>query len=180
MLRKKDPPEIGNQSTFSIKPKPIVEPVTNPAARSNRQPAARSTGSSTYIGEHTQFIGDLTGSSDLSIVGKFKGKISIPKNTVIIEQSGLVEATINAKHIIVKGKIEGQFQAIDTFEVGNTGAVKGDVKARNIVLEHECDFNGSIQMTKEGAAVDEPKPVPQPPKPANPSASGTSPSKGAS
>ncbi len=177
MLRKKDPPEIGNESAFSTKPKSVVEPVTNPAARSNQQPAARSAGSATYIGEHTQFVGDLTGSSDLSIVGKFKGKISIPKNTVTIEQTGLVEATINAKHIVVKGKIEGQFQAVDTFEVGNTGAVKGDVKARNIVLEHECDFNGSIQMTKEGATVDEPKPVPQPPKPSQPPASGISPSK---
>ncbi len=167
MLRskKESPDSRSNKDTPSISrasPAPQRahnDPVATPVAR-----PVSSSAKSTYIGNNSQFVGDLSGSADLVIAGKFKGKVSLPKNNVTIEQTGIVEATIQAQMIEVKGKIEGQFNADHTFKVTSSGLVKGDVKSRNIVLESDCDFNGSIQMIKDETPPDSAQKAPQPPK----------------
>jgi len=164
MLRKKDTFEPKSEPTPIAPPQPsqVVRPAQRDSGGNPR--SASSSGTVTNIGDQTQFVGDLTGNADLTIAGKFKGKVSLPKNKVTIDKTGVVEATIHANIISVKGKVEGQFNADTTFQVASSGYVKGDVKARNIILENECDFNGSIQMTKDSPSAESPQPTPQPPK----------------
>lgn len=116
------------------------------------QPKETKVPSNAQIGEKVVFDGKITGNSDVLIAGKFTGSISVPNNTIVVERTGNIEANITAAKVIVKGFVQGDIQG-ETVHIVTKGTVDGNIKAVNVVLENECDFNGSIEMDKDKTAA---------------------------
>jgi cytoskeletal protein CcmA (bactofilin family) len=105
------------------------------------------------IGKSISIKGDLTGNEDIVIEGKVEGKVELPNNQLTIGANGQVKAEINAKGVIVVGRVAGNIRGTDRVEIQATGVVEGDVSAPRLVVAEGAVVNGSIQMGKEAVAA---------------------------
>lgn len=101
--------------------------------------------SAAVIGRGLKIKGELTGVGDLSIEGQVEGRIQM-SNHLVIESSGVVEATIEVERLTVLGQASGNIDASDRVEVRSSANVAGDIHAPSVVIEDGAAFHGSIHM----------------------------------
>jgi len=138
------------------------------AARSR---ALSSVGDQATIGKGLVIKGEITGTESLFIDGKVEGSINLPNNRVTVGHNGQVAASmaicINAREIVVMGKIHGNVSASDRVDIRAEGALTGDVSASRISIEDGAYFRGGIDIRKPEAGADVPA-IPIMAKPAEP------------
>jgi cytoskeletal protein CcmA (bactofilin family) len=132
-------PSFTPDTSRPVPPAPAVE-------STNRVPA--STGEQATIGKGLIIKGDITGSESLYIDGKVEGSISIPGNRVTVGRNGQVSATINAREIVILGKVRGNVIASDRVDIRAEGGLTGDVTAARISIEDGAFFKGGIDIKK--------------------------------
>ena len=79
--------------------------------------------------------GEVTGSESLYIDGRVEGSINLAGNRVTIGRNGVVAANINAREIVVLGKVRGNLTASDRVDIRNDGSLTGDVVAARKFME---------------------------------------------
>jgi cytoskeletal protein CcmA (bactofilin family) len=119
-------------------------PVVRPAS-----PAAASQDQAT-IGKSLVIKGEVTGSESLYVDGRIEGSINLPGNRVTVGRNGVVAANINAREIVVLGKVRGNMTASDRVDIRNEGSLTGDVVAQRISIEDGAFFKGGIDIRKPG------------------------------
>ena len=113
------------------------------------------------IGKSITIAGDLTGEEDLVIEGKVEGKVTLPNSQLTIGANGTIKAEVQAKSIVVIGRVAGNVRGTERVEIQATGIVEGDVVAPRLIVAEGAVLNGSIQMSaKPGAAVAHPPAAP--------------------
>src|SRR2546428_7038156 len=75
------------------------------------------TGEFAHIGKSVIIKGELSGSEDLYVDGQVEGTIELQGNSLIIGPNGQVRANVNAKCVIVEGKLEGDIRASERAEL---------------------------------------------------------------
>jgi len=115
------------------------------------------------IGKSITISGDLTGEEDLVIEGKVEGKVSLPNNQLTVGQNGAVQAEVNAKSVVVIGRVAGNVRGTERVEIQATGIVDGDVVSPKLVVAEGAVLNGSISMTGKSGASAGASPAPTPP-----------------
>lgn len=128
---KKPEPEVSSQTTAKT-PTPVR--ADNAATRKAR------------IGAGLVLKGDLTGDEDVIIEGRLEGTITLKHNSVIIEESGKVDADISASSICVAGEVHGNLHGTEQVVLLKTGRVEGNINAKSVTLETGAQFKGSIDM----------------------------------
>ena len=98
------------------------------------------------IGKSLHVKGELSGKEDLAIDGTVDGTIALRGHHLTIGQTGHVTAGIQAKAVVVGGRVNGNISANDKVEVAATGTLVGDVRAPRVVLVDGARFNGRIDM----------------------------------
>ena len=114
-------------------------------------PQNASTGEQATIGKSLVIKGEVTGSESLYIDGKVEGSISLPGNRVTVGRNGQVAANINAREIVVLGKVRGNVTASDRVDIRSEGSLTGDVTAQRISIEDGAFFKGGIDIRKPGS-----------------------------
>ncbi|MGO9437893.1 MAG: bactofilin family protein [Terracidiphilus sp.] len=146
-------------------PAPTPEPIRQTPAAPVAEPArpAPSTGEQATIGKGLFIKGEITGSESLYIDGKIEGTINLPGNRLTVGRNGQINAAINAREIVVLGKVRGNVSATDRVDIRAEGSLTGDVAAARISIEDGAFFKGGIDIRKpEGKAAqatEVPKPV---------------------
>jgi cytoskeletal protein CcmA (bactofilin family) len=102
------------------------------------------------IGKSLVIKGEVTGSESLYIDGRVEGSINLPGNRVTVGKNGVVSANINAREIVVIGKVRGNLTAADRVDIRNEGSLTGDVVAQRISIEDGAFFKGGIDIRKPG------------------------------
>jgi len=147
-------PSIPPEPSRPLPPAPVAEPV-------NRAPV--SSGDQATIGKGLFVKGEITGSESLFIDGKVEGSINLPGNRVTVGRNGQVASSINAREIVILGKVRGNVSASDRVDIRAEGALTGDVAAARISIEDGAFFKGGIDIrkpdAKPAAAPEAPKPV---------------------
>ncbi len=103
------------------------------------------------IGKSLVIKGEVTGSESLYIDGRVEGSVNLPGNRVTVGRNGQVQANINAKEVVVLGKVKGNVTASDRVDIRNEGSLGGDVVCQRITIEDGAWFKGSIDIRKPGA-----------------------------
>jgi cytoskeletal protein CcmA (bactofilin family) len=109
------------------------------------------------IGKSLVIKGEVTGSESLYIDGRVEGSISLAGNRVTIGRNGVVAANINAREIVVLGKVRGNLTASDRVDIRSDGSLTGDVVAARISIEDGAFFKGGIDIRKAGGKPEEVK-----------------------
>lgn len=125
---------------------PTIEPTPAPAPRN----AAVNTAEQATIGKSLVIKGEVTGSESLYIDGRVEGSINLPGNRVTVGRNGVVSANINAREVVVLGKVKGNLSASDRVDIRNEGSLTGDVVAQRISIEDGAFFKGGIDIRKPG------------------------------
>ena len=128
-------------------PRPTAsEPTPAPANRN----AVLNTQEQATIGKSLVIKGEVTGSESLYIDGRVEGSIQLAGNRVTIGRNGQVSANINAREVVVLGKVRGNLNASDRVDIRNEGSLTGDVVAQRISIEDGAFFKGGIDIRKPG------------------------------
>jgi cytoskeletal protein CcmA (bactofilin family) len=128
---------------------PSAPAVTETAASAPR-PVTASTADQATIGKSLVIKGEVTGSESLYIDGRVEGSINLAGNRVTVGRNGVVAANINAREIVVLGKVRGNLTASDRVDIRSDGSLTGDVVAARISIEDGAFFKGGIDIRKAG------------------------------
>src|SRR5438874_5733662 len=133
-------------------PASSVPSMSEPAAAAAPRTAATTTTTADQatIGKSLVIKGEVTGSESLYIDGRVEGSINLSGNRVTVGRNGVVAANINAREIVVLGKVRGNLTASDRVDIRNDGSLTGDVIAARISIEDGAFFKGGIDIRKPG------------------------------
>ena len=129
---------------------PSAPAVTETAAASAPRTVSASTADQATIGKSLVIKGEVTGSESLYIDGRVEGSINLAGNRVTVGRNGVVAANINAREIVVLGKVRGNLTASDRVDIRSDGSLTGDVVAARISIEDGAFFKGGIDIRKAG------------------------------
>ncbi len=103
-----------------------------------------------FIDQGSEFEGKLSFKDTVRIDGRFSGEIS-SENTLIVGESGEIDANIKSKTVAVSGTVMGNVNASAKVVVHKTGQIEGDVETASLVIEEGAIINGAIRMGKGGS-----------------------------
>jgi cytoskeletal protein CcmA (bactofilin family) len=130
-------------------PAPTPTSVASEPAPAPR-PVTTTTADQATIGKSLVIKGEVTGSESLYIDGRVEGSINLSGNRVTVGRNGVVSANINAREIVVLGKVRGNLTASDRVDIRSDGSLTGDVVAARISIEDGAFFKGGIDIRKAG------------------------------
>ena len=99
------------------------------------------------IGSSIVIDGEITGDEDLVVQGTVKGRIAL-KQSLFVENSGVVEADIETQNVEISGSVTGNIHATDKVELRSDGKMTGDIKAPRILIADGATFKGNVDMDR--------------------------------
>ncbi|HEX6465915.1 MAG TPA: polymer-forming cytoskeletal protein [Terriglobales bacterium] len=133
-----------------MRPTPVTNVNETASAVPPRAPSTPVNQEQATIGKSLVIKGEVTGSESLYIDGRVEGSINLPGNRVTVGRNGQVTANVNAREIVVLGKLKGNLNASDRVDIRNEGSLTGDVVAQRISIEDGAFFKGGIDIRKPG------------------------------
>ena len=104
------------------------------------------TGDLAQIGKSVVVKGELSGSEDLYVDGQIEGSIALKNNSLTVGPHGQVKASVEAKGIVVQGKLEGNVQAAESVELRKSAIVNGDITTQRIAIEEGAYLKGKVDI----------------------------------
>jgi len=98
------------------------------------------------IGKSVVIKGELSGSEDLYVDGQVEGSIALKANSLTVGPNGQVKASVQAKGVVVQGKLEGNIQAGDRVELRKSAVVTGDISTSRISIEDGAFLKGKVDI----------------------------------
>ena len=118
------------------------------------------------IGRSLVIKGEISGGESLFIDGRVEGSINLSDHRVTVGRNGSVQAHINAREVVIMGKVTGNVQCADRLDIRSEGALTGDVVTQRISVEDGAVLKGSIEVratdtknVKQQPKAEAPKPV---------------------
>jgi cytoskeletal protein CcmA (bactofilin family) len=112
--------------------------------------------------------GEVTGNEDLQIEGEVTGTVRMPGARVMITPEGRTTGNIEAREVLIRGKLKGDVLASERVLVGQTGVWQGDSLSPRLVIEGGAMIKGKFEVTK--AEQKKPAQAPAQPKKEEPQA----------
>ena len=102
-----------------------------------------------HIGRSVVVKGELSGSEDLYVDGQVEGIIELKGNSLTIGPNGQLRADVNAKNVVVHGKLEGNVRATERVELRKSAVAVGDIFSQRIAIEDGAYFKGKVDIQKD-------------------------------
>ncbi len=101
------------------------------------------------IGRSLVIKGEISGSESIYVDGRIEGTINLAEHRVTIGRNGNVAANINAKEVVIMGKVTGNVDCSDRLDIRSEGSLTGDVVTHRISVEDGALLKGSVQVRAE-------------------------------
>jgi cytoskeletal protein CcmA (bactofilin family) len=101
-----------------------------------------------HIGKSVIIKGELSGSEDLYLDGEVEGNIDLHDHNLVIGPNGRVRANVQAKDVVIHGKVDGNVTGVDKVELKKSATLNGDINTQRIVIEDGAFFKGAIDIRK--------------------------------
>ena len=112
---------------------------------------------STHIGQSVSISGELTGSEDLFLDGKFEGTITLSGSRLTVGPNAQVTADLTVRDIVVFGRVEGNIDATGRIELRQSAVVNGNLHAGRLSIEESATVRGRVELASKSGAVTEPQ-----------------------
>ena len=140
-------PEKNSNTQFSSNPNAYTP------AKTTTVPTEQAT-----IGRSLVIKGEISGAESLYVDGKIEGTINLTDNRVTIGRNGVVAANINAREVVIMGKVTGNIQCSDRLDIRSEGSLAGDVTTMRISVEDGAVLKGSVQVRSADGKHDKNQP----------------------
>ena len=124
-----------------------TEPRPEPVQRANPGKSVATIGPSICI------VGEITGDEDLLVQGQVQGRLSLPKNKVVVGSQGNVSADVCARIIDVEGTVHGDLFGVEQVVIHASGVVRGNVSSPRVTVEDGAKVKGTIDMDPDVKAL---------------------------
>jgi cytoskeletal protein CcmA (bactofilin family) len=117
-----------------------------------------------FMDEGTEFIGELRFQNTFRIDGRLQGKV-LSEHTLIVGESGQVDAEIDCAVVSIKGTVSGRVHARQRIELLSGARVQATLVSPRLVIEEGAVFQGQCDMGSASAgkgAVVAMAPLPRP------------------
>jgi cytoskeletal protein CcmA (bactofilin family) len=128
---------------------PAMEKGTDTSTDSSRAMETHSTGRDnelSVIGKTLFVKGEVEAAEDMLVEGRIQGSIKHTANRLIIGVSGVVNADINAKNLIVEGTVEGNIVGSESVVIKDSADVRGNIYTSRISIADGAQFSGTVDM----------------------------------
>jgi cytoskeletal protein CcmA (bactofilin family) len=124
---------------------------TDCEGQSNSSPSTSSSSSASggltaFIDQGSEFEGKLSFRDTVRIDGRFHGEIT-SENTLIVGESGEIDAEIRSNSVVVSGSVNGNIIAESKVVLHKSAKVSGDIQTPAIVVEEGAIITGKINMS---------------------------------
>ena len=106
-----------------------------------------------FLDRGASFEGKISFSGAVRIDGHFRGDARAP-GTLVIGESGVVEANLEVGRVVVHGTLTGDVTARERIEIGSSGIVTGTLRAPILVVEEGAQVSAKIEMGAGSASAD--------------------------
>ncbi len=109
----------------------------------------------TLIGKSCEIKGDIISKNAVRVDGKVEGRIK-SSETVVVAENASVKGDIEAKFVVIGGKVTGDVIASAKLEILSTGELYGDIRTPKLMISEGVIFEGTCEMEKavqEASAV---------------------------
>jgi cytoskeletal protein CcmA (bactofilin family) len=148
-------PDSSSDSVISSKV-PSAAPTSTPLSSGALSTPSRA---AACISQGIKIKGEVTGSEDLYVDGLVDGKLNLANGSLTIGPNGSVKADVNAREVIVRGKIEGKVTGREKVQVWSTGQITGEVQTERLAIEEGALLKGKVEAGKQPARPAETKAV---------------------
>jgi cytoskeletal protein CcmA (bactofilin family) len=130
-------------------PAPAAAPQVEPSVRTVAGLTAEVVQPSGGIITSTLLIkGEVRGSDDLYIDGEVQGTIHLTNGRVTVGPHGKISADVDAREIIVRGKVTGALRGRERVEIGSTGEVRGDIATLRIAIGEGAQIHSKVEIAR--------------------------------
>ena len=120
-------------------------PQAGATSGSKKTPSVGAGGLTAFIDQGSEFEGKLSFRDTVRIDGRFRGEIT-SENTLIVGESGEVQAEIHSKTVSISGTVVGNVTASQKVVLHKTAEVTGNLQTPCLVIEEGATINGEIKM----------------------------------
>lgn len=104
------------------------------------------------LGKGVEVKGDILFADRLHVEGKVIGKLISEKGTLIIGETGRVEAQVEVSVCVIHGTLNGNVDAKSRVEIRKTSRINGDLTTPVLLIEEGAIFNGAIGMGQKASS----------------------------
>jgi cytoskeletal protein CcmA (bactofilin family) len=104
-----------------------------------------------FMDAGTEFHGELRFQNTFRVDGKVRGRI-VSENTLIVGESGQVDAEIECGVVSIRGTVSGRIQGRERIELLSGSHVQATLVSPRLVIEEGAFFQGDCEMTPTAAA----------------------------
>jgi cytoskeletal protein CcmA (bactofilin family) len=130
--------------------------------------AMMDTGDKNSILSNVEIKGTIRFSKELTFDGTLEGDVTSHGGTLVVGGNGKIKGNIQAKNVIVKGKVNGNITAEDRCELHGGAELTGDLKTARLVLEAGAMFVGRSEVNPSKMPISAPPASSLSPKPGAP------------
>jgi cytoskeletal protein CcmA (bactofilin family) len=112
------------------------------------------------LSKNVRIEGEIQGPENLHVEGYLKGSVEL-SGDIFIGNTGIVEADVEAKNIVIQGEVAGNVKAHQQLEIHPTGKLIGDCTAASIDIKEGAVFEGRSNMIKSSGAAVHSSPAPK-------------------
>jgi cytoskeletal protein CcmA (bactofilin family) len=98
------------------------------------------------IGKTLFVKGELEAAEDMLIEGRVEGSIKHTARELTIGVSGVVNADIDAKNLVIEGTVEGNIVGAESVVIRESADVRGNVYTGRISIADGAQFSGTVDM----------------------------------
>jgi len=99
----------------------------------------------TLIGKETSMTGKLEAKGIIRIDGNYDGEI-VTQSDIIVGENAVIKARVKCMNMTLAGRLEGNVNVENKFELRSSGVLLGDVSAAVLAVEEGAFFSGKCSM----------------------------------
>lgn len=98
------------------------------------------------IGRTVFVKGEVEAAEDMLVEGRLEGSIKHTASQLIVGVSGVVNADIDAKNLVIEGTVEGNIVGSESVVIRDSADVRGNVYTARISIADGAQFSGTVDM----------------------------------
>jgi cytoskeletal protein CcmA (bactofilin family) len=102
----------------------------------------------TCIGKSVVIKGDISGGGSVYLDGELEGNVEF-NGSLTVGPEGRVRANLQARSIVVQGRVEGDLYGLERAELKKSAIVVGDVYTPRIAIGDGMSLDGSVHVHKD-------------------------------
>ena len=105
-----------------------------------------------WIGQGVTVEGKIVAKQDIRIDGHVSGSIEVGDHELLLGAGSELKANVNARTVLIGGKVEGDITATERVQIQSTGTLLGDVVAPRLIIQDGGMLRGKADVAGTRAA----------------------------